>query len=162
MNSQNLSRLSRIQRNKSMENRVEDWIWQLRIYSIWRMNSQISLRDSIEFSEKKKGIGVKIAYGNFGYHPLVAWMLRIYFLFFSKIHWSNGKLGCRWHVRTYGISYLRAEFSKFTPFFLEFIGKKYKIGLKIGFGNLGSISLEGQILRIYSAFLEFTKNINFF
>ena len=65
-------------------------------------------------------------------------------------------------MKTYGISYLRAEFSKFTPFFLEFIEKKCKIGLKIGFGNLGSISLEGQILRIYSAFLEFTKNINYF
>ena len=67
---------------KSIENRVEDWIWQPRIYSIWRMNSQILPRYSIEFSEKKWEIGVKIAYGNFGYYLLVAWMLRIYLFFF--------------------------------------------------------------------------------
>ena len=108
MNSQNLSRLSRIQWKKSIENRVEDWIWQPRIYSIWRMNSQILPRYSIEFSEKKWEIGVKIAYGNFGYYPQFT-------SFFSKIHWSNGKLGWRWHMGTCGISYLRAKFSKFTP-----------------------------------------------
>ena len=33
--------------------------------------------------------------------------------------------------------------------------KKCKIGLKIGFGNLGFIPLEGRILRIHPAYLEF-------
>ena len=65
---------------------------------------------------------------------------------------------------TEGISHLRAEFLKFIFIvFLEFIEKKkLKIGLKIGFGTQGSIPLEGRILRIYPAFLELTKNINFF
>ena len=31
--------------------------------------------------------------------------------------------------------------------------KKCKVGLKIGFGNLGFIPLEGRILRIHPAFL---------
>ena len=63
---------------------------------------------------------------------------------------------------TEGISHLRAEFLKFIFIvFLEFIEKKkWKIGLKIG--PQGSIPLEGRILRIYPAFLELTKNINFF
>ena len=43
------------------------------------MNSQILPCYSIEFSEKKKWeIGVKIAYGNFGYYP------QFTFLFFLK------------------------------------------------------------------------------
>ena len=37
--------------------------------------------------------------------------------------------------------------------------KKWKIGLKIAFGTLGSIPLVGRILRIYPAFLEFTKTL---
>ena len=40
--------------------------------------------------------------------------------------------------------------------------KKCKIGLKIGFGNLGFIPLEGRILRIHPAFLEFIEKRNFF
>ena len=55
-----------------MEKRIEDWIRQPRIYSIWGTNSQISPRYSIEFSEKKWEIGIKTAYGNFRYYPLVA------------------------------------------------------------------------------------------
>ena len=42
-----------------MENRVKDWIWQLGIYFIWRMNSQIlprflsnSLKKKIEIQGK--------------------------------------------------------------------------------------------------------------
>ena len=37
--------------------------------------------------------------------------------------------------------------------------KKWKIGLKTAFGTLGSIPLVGRILRIYPAFLEFTKTL---
>ena len=48
---------------------------------------------------------------------------------------------------------------KIHPVFLEFIEKKWKIGLKIAFGTLGSIPLVGRILRIYPAFLEFTKTL---
>ena len=81
---------------------------------------------------------------------------------FSKIHLSNGKSGWIWHMGTEGISHLGDEFLKFIPFFWNSLKKKWKIGLKIGFGTLGSIPLEGRILRIYPAFLEFTKNINFF
>ena len=40
--------------------------------------------------------------------------------------------------------------------------KARKVGLKIGFGNQESIPLEGRILRIYPAFLEFTEKISFF
>ena len=51
---------------------------------------------------------------------------------------------------------------KLIPFFWNSLKKKGKIGSKIGSGTLGSIPLEGRILRIYPALLEFTKNINFF
>ena len=134
MNSQNLSRLSRIQWEKSIENRVEDWIWQPRIYSIWRMNSQILPRYSIEFSEKKWEIGVKIAYGNFGYYPLVAWMLRIYLFFFLKFTdqmENRGEDGI-WELRvlaTFGPN------SQNSPRFSGIHWKKWKIGLKIGYGK---------------------------
>ena len=52
--------------------------------------------------------------------------------------------------------------SQNSPRFSIIHWKKCKIGLKIGFGNLGSIPLEGRILRIYPAFLEFTEKIKLF
>ena len=66
---------------------------------------------------------------------------------------------------TYGISYLRAKILKIYPVILEFIEKKkkkFKIGLKIGFGNLRCIPLEGRILRIHPAFLESLRKETFF
>ena len=49
---------------------------------------------------KKWKIGVKIAYGKFGYYPLVAWMLRIYlaFLKFTDQMENRGKAGI-WELR---------------------------------------------------------------
>ena len=50
---------------------------------------------------------------------------------------------------TEGISHLGDEFLKFIPFFWNSLKKKWKIGLKIGFGTLGSIPLKEE-------FSEFT------
>ena len=80
MNSQNLSRFFRIHWKK-MKNRAEEWIWQLGIWSIWRMNSQILPRFLSNALKKKWKFGVEIAYGNFGYYSFAAWMLRIYLFF---------------------------------------------------------------------------------
>ena len=49
------------------------------------MNSQILPRYSIEFSEKKWEIGVKIAYGNFVYYPQFASFLFSFFTNFPLL-----------------------------------------------------------------------------
>ena len=59
-----------------MENRVEDWIWQLGIYSIWRITFQILSR-FLSNSLKKMENRSKNSNGNFRYYSLAAWMLRI-------------------------------------------------------------------------------------
>ena len=78
-------------------------------------------------------------------------MLRIYFFFPTFTDQMENWGEC-------GITHLRAEFSKFTPF----LKKNGKSPLEIGFSNLGSIPPEGRILRIYLSFLEFTKKICFY
>ena len=66
--------------------------------------------------------------------------------------------------RNIGYWPLAGRILKIHTAFLEFIEKKWKIGLKIVFGSLGSIPLEGQIFRIHTAFriLELTEDIYFF
>ena len=51
-----------------MENRVEDWIWQLGIYSIWRMNHQILPR-FLSNSLKKWKFEVYLGYYNYPDFP---------------------------------------------------------------------------------------------
>ena len=74
-----------------MENRVEDWIWQLGIYSIWRMNSQILPRFLSNSLKKMKNRGKDSV-----------WELRVSFTCsmnaqnlprFPRIYFSNGKSG---------------------------------------------------------------------
>ena len=74
-----------------MENRVEDWIWQLGIYSIWRITFQILpcfLSNSLKKMENRSKNSI--------------WELRVLFTCsmnaqnlprFSRIHLSNGKSG---------------------------------------------------------------------
>ena len=45
------------------------------------------------------------------------------------------------------------DFSEWTPFFYNH-WKKWKIGLKIGYGNLGSFLFGGWILRFYPVFCQ--------
>ena len=158
MSSQNLSRLSRIRWEKSIENQVEDWIWQPRIYSIWRMNSQILPRYSIEFSEKKWEIGVKIAYGNFGYYPQFT---SFFFLKFTDQMENWGEDGI-WELTVLATCGPNSQNLPRNSRIHWKKRKKCKVGLKIGFGNLGFIPLEGRILRIHPAFLEFIEKRNFF
>ena len=84
---------------KKMENRVDEWIWQLGIWSIWRMNSQILPRFLSDALKKKMEIRGKNS----------IWKLRVLFVcsmnaqnlpLFSNIHWSNGKLGWMWLMGT--------------------------------------------------------------
>ena len=166
MNSQNLSRLSRIRWEKSIENRVEDWIWQPRIYSIWRMNSQILPRYSIEFSEKKMG--------NRGKDSI--WELRVlstcsmnaqnlplfFFLKFTNQmeNWCEDSIWELTVLATWGPN--SQNLPRNSRIHWKKKKKKWKIGLKIGFGNLGCIPLEGRILRIYPAFLESIRKETFF
>ena len=106
-----------------------------------------------KFTEKKWKFGVKIAYGNFGYYSLVTWMLRIYpvFLEFTDQMGNRGKDGV-WELNVLGTCrWIR----RINPVSLEFIEQKWRIGLKIGYGNLGSIQFGGWILRFYPVFLEF-------
>ena len=76
---------------------------------------------------------------------------------FSRIHWKNGKLEQRWHLGTSGIIRLWHEFSEFTLFFWNEFIKKWKIGVKIGYDNLGYIPLTVWILKTYPVFLEFIE-----
>ena len=80
MNSQNLSRFSRIHWKKwkiGLKNGYGSLVsdpfggWTLRFYPVF---CQMHWK-------KKWKFGVKIAYGNFGYYSLTAWMLRIYLFF---------------------------------------------------------------------------------
>ena len=74
-----------------------------------------------------------------------------YYFHFWLLLWSTLELLDR---ALYKLSFIYLLFiRKIYPVYLEFIKKKgWKIGLKIGFGNQGSIPLEGRILRIYPAF----------
>ena len=74
-----------------------------------------------------------------------------YYFYFWLLLWSTSELLDR---ALYKLSFIYLLFiRKIYPVYLEFIQKKgWKIGLKIGFGNQGSIPLEGRILRIYPAF----------
>ena len=104
---------------------------------------------------KKWKFGVKITYRNFGYYSLVAWMLRIspVFLEFTDQMENRGKDGI-WELSVSLAGWVR----KIYPVYLEFIEKRgWKIGLKIGFDNLGSIPFGGSIRRFYPVFLEFSK-----
>ena len=74
-----------------MENRVEDWIWQLGIYSIWRMNSQSLPRFLSNLLKKMENRGIDSV-----------WELRVSFTCsmnaqnlprFPRIYFSNGKSG---------------------------------------------------------------------
>ena len=108
-----------------------------------------------KFNEKKWKFGVKIAYGNFGYYSLVTWMLRIYpvFLEFTDQMGNRGKDGV-WELNVLGTCrWIR----RINPVSQEFIEQKWRIGLKIGYGNLGSIQFGGWILRFYPVFLEFVE-----
>ena len=136
-----------------MENRVEDWIWQLGIYSIWRITFQIQYPVFCQIHWKKWKIGVKIPYGNFGYYLLLAWMLRIdpVFLEFTDQMENRGKDGI-WELSI--LLSLAGWIRRIYPVYLEFDEKKAsKIGLKIGYDNLGSIPFEGWILRFYPVIL---------
>ena len=127
-----------------MEIRGKDSIWKLRILFTCSMNAQnLLLFSNIHWSNGKLGW--------MWYYPLAAWMLRIYFFFPTFTDQMENWGEC-------GITHLRAEFSKFTPF----LKKNGKSPLEIGFSNLGSIPPEGRILRIYLSFLEFTKKICFY
>ena len=105
-----------------------------------------------KFTEKKWKFGVKIAYGNFGYYSLVTWMLRIYpvFLEFTDQMGNRGKDGV-WELNVLGTCrWIR----RINPVSLEFIEQKWKIGLKIGYGNLGSFLFGGWILRFHPVFCQ--------
>ena len=57
-----------------------------RLYSTCGMNSQnLPLLSRIHLKKKWK-IEAKMAFGNFGYYPLVAWILRVYSVFLELIH----------------------------------------------------------------------------
>ena len=119
------------------------------------MNSQILPRFLPNSLKKKWKFGVKIAYGNLGYYSLVTWMLRIYpvFLEFTDQMGNRGKDGV-WELNVLGTCrWIR----RINPVSLEFIEQKWRIGLKIGYGNLGSIQFGGWILRFYPVFLEFVE-----
>ena len=103
--------------------------------------------------KKKWKIGLKIACGNLGYYSLVVWMLRIYpvFLEFTDQMENRGKDGI-WELSI--LLSLAGWTRRIYSVYLVFNEKKaLKIGLKIGYDNLGSIPLEGWILRFYPVIL---------
>ena len=114
---------------------------------------------------KKWEIRVKIAYGNFGYYPLVAWMLRIYPFFFLKFtnqmeNWDEDGIWELTVLATCGPNSQNLPHNSRIHWKKK--EKKCKIGLNIGFGNLGFIPLERRILRIHLAFLESLRRETFF
>ena len=160
MNSQNKSRFSRI--HWKTWNGKSGWRLDMATWDLIHLEDNFLILP--RFSRicwKKWKIGVKIAYGKFGYYPLVAWMLRIYLVFlkFTDQMENRGKAGI-WELRVLAACGPNSQnSSRFSSIQWK---KIWKIGSKIKFGTLGSVPLEGRILEIYPAFLEFTKNINFF
>ena len=134
-----------------MENQGKDGMWELSVLATCGWIRRIY--PVLEFIEKKWKVGLKIGYGNLGSIPFGGWMLRIYpvFLEFTDQMENRGKDGI-WELSI--LLSLAGWTRRIYPVYLEFDEKKaLKIGLKIGYDNLGSIPFEGWILRFYPVIL---------
>lgn len=59
-----------------------------------------------------------------------------------------------------GLSLLVGRILKIHSVFLELLKNKWKIGLRIGYGNLGSINSENELLVFTPFFVKFTEKKN--